>query len=263
MRHTRTLWQHGNYASRRRSLRKCHLVKSGRAASSVTRSQRMRLSDTPFVSANFDRPPPSSSPSGSARSATRPPKPYLHVRPHRPLARRPAPRLSPSKPSSSLLLMRPISSSPATPSRPARRRHRQALFAATSAEALAPHRPRRKRRGLLLPFPSTTAAGIGDFLTLLKKPSPTTAAGRLVTFESRFDRFRPHPAREHAGRRAENPIPTACSSDLGSHLLVDQALTPPPRAGRPHRQRPRRSGDETAIEERLHDITLHLPCAKR
>ena len=60
----------------------------------------------------------------------------------------------------------------------------------------------------------------GDFLTV-KKVLAEGALGRLVTFESHFDRFRPLP-REDTWKEAANPA-NGMLFDLGPHL-VDQAL---------------------------------------
>jgi scyllo-inositol 2-dehydrogenase (NADP+) len=93
----------------------------------------------------------------------------------------------------------------------------------------------------------------GDFLTV-KKLLADHAIGRLVTFESHFDRFRPIP-RENTWKEAANPA-NGMLFDLGPHL-VDQvlalfgapaAITASVRADRDH----------TEIEDAF-DITLHYP----
>jgi len=62
---------------------------------------------------------------------------------------------------------------------------------------------------------------VGDFVTL-KKLLAEKALGRIVTFESHFDRFRPERKKERAWR--EDPLPgSGVWFDLGAHLL-DQAL---------------------------------------
>ena len=91
-------------------------------------------------------------------------------------------------------------------------------FAATSAEArelglLA------KSKGLLA-IPFHNRRWDGDFQTV-RKLLQEGAIGRLVTFESHFDRFRPIP-RENTWKEAENPA-NGMLFDLGPHL-VDQVL---------------------------------------
>jgi len=62
---------------------------------------------------------------------------------------------------------------------------------------------------------------VGDFVTL-KKLLEENTLGRVVTFESHFDRFRPERKPERAWR--EEPLPgSGVWYDLGPHLL-DQAL---------------------------------------
>jgi scyllo-inositol 2-dehydrogenase (NADP+) len=93
----------------------------------------------------------------------------------------------------------------------------------------------------------------GDFLTvqeLLEK----NAVGRLVTFESHFDRFRPLP-RENTWKEGSGPA-NGLLFDLGPHL-VDQALAlfgPP--AG--ITASVRKDRDTTDIEDAF-DITLEYP----
>ena len=92
----------------------------------------------------------------------------------------------------------------------------------------------------------------GDFLTV-QKLIEEKAVGRLVTFESHFDRFRPIP-RENTWKEAGNPA-NGMLFDLGPHL-VDQCLA---LFGAPDARSPasvRSDRDETAIEDAF-DITLH------
>ena len=122
-------------------------------------------------------------------------------------------------------------------------------FAATSDEALKLGQFAKSKGLLAIPFHNRRWDG--DFLTV-KKLLKEAAVGRLVTFESHFDRFRPIP-RENTWKEAENPA-NGMLFDLGPHL-VDQvlalfgapdAITASVRADR----------DETAIEDAF-DITLH------
>ena len=124
-------------------------------------------------------------------------------------------------------------------------------FAATSEEALELGRIAKAKGLLVIPFHNRRWDG--DFLTV-KKLLAEQAVGRLVTFESHFDRFRPVP-RENTWKEAENPA-NGMLFDLGPHL-VDQvlalfgapdAITASVRADR----------DETAIEDAF-DITLSYP----
>ena len=124
-------------------------------------------------------------------------------------------------------------------------------FAATSEEALELGALAKSKGLHVIPFHNRRWDG--DFLTV-KTLLKESAIGRLVTFESHFDRFRPIP-RENTWKEAENPA-NGMLFDLGPHL-VDQvlALFGPPdsifasvRADR----------DETAIEDAF-DITLHYP----
>ncbi len=126
-------------------------------------------------------------------------------------------------------------------------------FAATSEEALALSQLAKSKGLLAVPFHNRRWDG--DFLTV-KKLIAERAVGRLVTFESHFDRFRPVP-REGSWKEAENPA-NGMLFDLGPHL-VDQALalfglpdtiTASVRADR----------DETAIEDAF-DMTLSYPQA--
>ena len=99
-------------------------------------------------------------------------------------------------------------------------------FSATSEEARELGRSPRARD--CWSFPSTTAAGTATS-SPSKSCSQEGAVGRLVTFESHFDRFRPIP-RENTWKEAGNPA-NGMLFDLGPHL-VDQVLRclarPPP-----------------------------------
>lgn len=122
-------------------------------------------------------------------------------------------------------------------------------FSATSAEALELGRIANSKGLLAIPFHNRRWDG--DFLTL-KKLLKDGVLGRLVTFESHFDRFRPTP-RENTWKEAENPA-NGMLFDLGPHL-VDQALAlfGPPNA---ITASVRSDRDQTAIEDAF-DITLH------
>jgi predicted dehydrogenase len=124
-------------------------------------------------------------------------------------------------------------------------------FAPTSAEAQELARIAKSKGLLAIPFHNRRWDG--DFQTV-RKLLQEDAIGRLVTFESHFDRFRPTP-RENTWKEAGNPA-NGMLFDLGPHL-VDQvlalfgapdAITASVRADR----------DETAIEDAF-DITLHYP----
>lgn len=93
----------------------------------------------------------------------------------------------------------------------------------------------------------------GDFETV-KKLLAEGAVGRLVTFESHFDRFRPLP-REGTWKESEDPA-NGMLFDLGPHL-VDQVLS---LFGAPAAitASVRKDRDQTAIEDAF-DITLHYP----
>jgi predicted dehydrogenase len=93
----------------------------------------------------------------------------------------------------------------------------------------------------------------GDFLTL-KALLIQYALGRLTTFESHFDRFRPIP-RPGTWKESANPA-NGMLFDLGPHL-VDQALAlfGPPLA---ITASVRTDRDDSAIEDAF-DITLHYP----
>ncbi len=124
-------------------------------------------------------------------------------------------------------------------------------FAPTSAEALELGRIAKNKGLLAIPFHNRRWDG--DFLTV-KKLLKENAVGRLVTFESHFDRFRPTP-RENTWKEAGNPA-NGMLFDLGPHL-VDQALA---LFGAPDAisASVRADRDQTAIEDAF-DITLHYP----
>jgi len=124
-------------------------------------------------------------------------------------------------------------------------------FAATSEEALALGQLAKAKGLLVIPFHNRRWDG--DFQTV-RKLLQEDAVGRLVTFESHFDRFRPIP-RENTWKEAENPA-NGMLFDLGPHL-VDQALAlfGPPDA---ITASVRADRDQTAIEDAF-DITLHYP----
>ena len=126
-------------------------------------------------------------------------------------------------------------------------------FAATSEEALELGRIAKAKGLLVIPFHNRRWDG--DFQTV-RKLLQEGAVGRLVTFESHFDRFRPVP-RENTWKEAGNPA-NGMLFDLGPHI-VDQvlalfgapdAITASVRADR----------DQTAIEDAF-DITLHYTVA--
>jgi predicted dehydrogenase len=124
-------------------------------------------------------------------------------------------------------------------------------FAATSQEALQLAELARNKGLLVVPFHNRRWDG--DFLTV-RKILAEGSLGRLVTFESHFDRFRPVP-RENTWKEAENPA-NGMLFDLGPHLVdqvlalfgAPEAITASVRADR----------DETAIEDAF-DITLSYP----
>ncbi len=126
-------------------------------------------------------------------------------------------------------------------------------FTAASAEALALIELARQKGLLVIPFHNRRWDG--DFLTV-RKLLVENAVGRLVTFESHFDRFRPTP-RENTWKEEGNPA-NGMLFDLGPHL-VDQALflfgAPAAITGSVRADR-----DQTAIEDAF-DITLHYPAA--
>jgi predicted dehydrogenase len=124
-------------------------------------------------------------------------------------------------------------------------------FAPTAAEALELLQIAKSKGLLAVPFHNRRWDG--DFLTV-KKLLKESAVGRLVTYESHFDRFRPIP-RENTWKEAENPA-NGMLFDLGPHL-VDQALAlfgaPDAITGSVRADR-----DQTSIEDAF-DITLHYP----
>jgi predicted dehydrogenase len=126
-------------------------------------------------------------------------------------------------------------------------------FTATSEEALKLGQLANSKGLLVVPFHNRRWDG--DFLTV-KKLIAEKSLGRLVTFESHFDRFRPSP-REGAWQEAENPA-NGMLFDLGPHL-VDQALA---LFGAPDliTASVRSDRDNTAIEDAF-DITLSYPGA--
>jgi scyllo-inositol 2-dehydrogenase (NADP+) len=91
-------------------------------------------------------------------------------------------------------------------------------FAGTSAEAEELIELAKAKGVLVAPFHNRRWDG--DFLTV-KKILEDGSLGRLVTFESHFDRFRPI-QRENTWKEAGNPA-NGLLMDLGPHL-VDQAL---------------------------------------
>jgi predicted dehydrogenase len=124
-------------------------------------------------------------------------------------------------------------------------------FAGTSAEA-AELKALAEKRGLVL-APFHNRRWDGDFLTV-RKLLDEGAVGRLVTYESHFDRFRPLP-RENTWKEGGNAA-NGLLMDLGPHL-VDQALT---LFGVPEgiTASVRKDRDSTAIEDAF-DITLEYP----
>ncbi len=126
-------------------------------------------------------------------------------------------------------------------------------FSSTSEEALELGRIAKAKGLQAIPFHNRRWDG--DFLTV-KKLLKDGVVGRLVTFESHFDRFRPVP-RENTWKEAENPA-NGMLFDLGPHL-VDQALA---LFGAPDAitASVRADRDTTAIEDAF-DITLHYKAA--
>jgi predicted dehydrogenase len=122
-------------------------------------------------------------------------------------------------------------------------------FAATSEEARTLAAVAAKQKVVLAPYHNRRWDG--DFQTV-RKLLREQALGRLVTFESHFDRFRPLP-REGTWKESENAA-NGLLMDLGPHL-VDQALA---LFGAPDAitASVRRDRDETDIEDAF-DITLH------
>jgi len=124
-------------------------------------------------------------------------------------------------------------------------------FAATSTEARELVDLAKQKGVVLAPFHNRRWDG--DFLTV-RKLLGEGVLGRLVTFESHFDRFRPLP-REGTWKEAQNPA-NGLLFDLAPHL-VDQALA---LFGVPDAitASVRKDRDQTAIEDAF-DITLHYP----
>jgi scyllo-inositol 2-dehydrogenase (NADP+) len=124
-------------------------------------------------------------------------------------------------------------------------------FATTSAQAKELWQLAIERGVVLAPFHNRRWDG--DFLTV-RGLLDSHAVGRLVTFESHFDRFRPLP-RENTWKEGSGPA-NGLLFDLGPHL-IDQALAlfgPP--AG--ITASVRRDRDSTDIEDAF-DITLEYP----
>jgi scyllo-inositol 2-dehydrogenase (NADP+) len=121
-------------------------------------------------------------------------------------------------------------------------------FAGTSAEAKELVELAKAKGVLVVPFHNRRWDG--DFKTV-KKLLGEGAVGRLVTFESHFDRFRPVP-RENTWKEAGNPA-NGMLFDLGPHL-VDQCLA---LFGAPETitASVRADRDQTEIEDAF-DITL-------
>jgi predicted dehydrogenase len=124
-------------------------------------------------------------------------------------------------------------------------------FAATSAEAKELKELAEKQGVVLAPFHNRRWDG--DFRTV-QKLLAEEAIGRLVTYESHFDRFRPLP-RENTWKEGANAA-NGLLMDLGPHL-VDQALT---LFGAPIgiTASVRKDRDKTDIEDAF-DITLEYP----
>jgi predicted dehydrogenase len=124
-------------------------------------------------------------------------------------------------------------------------------FAATSAEAGELKGLAEKQGVVLAPFHNRRWDG--DFLTV-RKLVEESAVGRLVTYESHFDRFRPLP-RENTWKEGASAA-NGLLMDLGPHL-VDQALT---LFGVPEgiTASVRKDRDKTDIEDAF-DITLEYP----
>lgn len=121
-------------------------------------------------------------------------------------------------------------------------------FAATSEEAAELVSLAKSKGVLVMPFHNRRWDG--DFITV-KKLLGERAVGRLVTFESHFDRFRPIP-RENTWKEAGNPA-NGMLFDLGPHL-IDQCLA---LFGAPETitASVRADRDQTDIEDAF-DITL-------
>ena len=124
-------------------------------------------------------------------------------------------------------------------------------FAATSSEAKELKELAEKQGVVLAPFHNRRWDG--DFLTV-QRLLAEGAVGRLVTYESHFDRFRPLP-RENTWKEGAN-LANGLLMDLGPHL-VDQALVlfgPPVGI----MASVRKDRDKTEIEDAF-DITLEYP----
>src|SRR5580765_1537446 len=124
-------------------------------------------------------------------------------------------------------------------------------FAATSAEARELIQIATEKKLILAPFHNRRWDG--DFKTV-RKLLDSGVLGRLVTFESHFDRFRPL-QREGTWKESGNDA-NGMLFDLAPHL-VDQALA---LFGAPAAitASVRRDRDATDIEDAF-DITLHYP----
>jgi scyllo-inositol 2-dehydrogenase (NADP+) len=124
-------------------------------------------------------------------------------------------------------------------------------FAATSAQAKELWQLAWEKGVVLAPFHNRRWDG--DFLTVVDLIEKS-AVGRLVTFESHFDRFRPLP-RENTWKEGADPA-NGLLFDLGPHL-VDQALA---LFGAPTgiTASVRKDRDTTQIEDAF-DITLEYP----
>ena len=124
-------------------------------------------------------------------------------------------------------------------------------FAATSAQARDLIEIASQRRLVLVPFHNRRWDG--DFLTV-KKILASRDLGRLVTYESHFDRFRPLP-REGTWKESSSAA-NGMLFDLGPHL-IDQVLA---LFGAPQALTAsvRRDRDNTDIEDAF-DITLLYP----
>jgi predicted dehydrogenase len=124
-------------------------------------------------------------------------------------------------------------------------------FAATSAEAKELKELAEKQGVVLAPFHNRRWDG--DYLTV-RRLLAEQAVGRLVTYESHFDRFRPLP-RENTWKEGASAA-NGLLMDLGPHL-VDQALA---LFGAPVgiTASVRKDRDKTDIEDAF-DITLEYP----
>jgi len=124
-------------------------------------------------------------------------------------------------------------------------------FAANSAQARELIELASSRGLVVAPFHNRRWDG--DFLTV-RKLIDRKSVGRLVTFESHFDRFRPLP-REATWKESSNPA-NGMLFDLAPHL-VDQVLA---LFGAPQAitASVRKDRDATDIEDAF-DITLHYP----